>query len=46
MILMLVQKAGDLPAKRRKRAPIPAPAFEPLLREPWEDRLDAALQGI
>jgi len=33
----------DAPAKRRKRAPIPAPAFEPLTREPWEERLDAAL---
>ena len=33
----------DAPDKRRKRAPIPAPAFEPLRREPWEDRLDAVL---
>jgi hypothetical protein len=35
----------DAPAKRRKRAPIPAPLFEPLRREPWEDRLDIALAG-
>lgn len=35
----------DLPAKRRKRAPIPAPVFAPLAREPWEERLDAALRG-
>ncbi|HET6405682.1 MAG TPA: hypothetical protein VFH78_13655, partial [Candidatus Thermoplasmatota archaeon] len=33
----------DLPAKRRKRAPIPAPVFAPIQREPWEDRLDQAL---
>ncbi|HUR69496.1 MAG TPA: hypothetical protein VM370_09645 [Candidatus Thermoplasmatota archaeon] len=36
---------ADAPAKRRKRAPVPAPSFEPLAREPWEDRLDAALAG-
>lgn len=35
----------DAPAKRRKRAPIPAPAFEPLAREAWETRLDAALSA-
>lgn len=33
----------DVRAKRRKRAPIPAPVFAPLAREPWEERLDAAL---
>lgn len=33
----------DVRAKRRKRAPVPAPVFAPLAREPWEERLDAAL---
>lgn len=33
----------DRPHKARKRAPIPVPAFEPLRREPWEERLDALL---
>lgn len=35
----------DAPAKRRKRAPIPAPTFAPLARDAWEERLDAALRG-
>ena len=33
----------DRPVKARKRAPLPVPQFEPLGREPWEDRLDATL---
>jgi hypothetical protein len=33
----------DRPVRARKRAPIPIPQFEPLRREPWEDRLDKAL---
>lgn len=34
---------ADAPAKRRKRATIPAPSFEPLRKEPWEARLDKLL---
>jgi hypothetical protein len=29
--------------KAKKRAPLPVPQFEPIQREPWEDRLDAVL---
>jgi hypothetical protein len=36
---------ADAPAKRRKRARIPAPVFEPLRREAWEERLDKAISG-
>jgi hypothetical protein len=44
----LEKRVDELLAKgppRRKRAPVPVPQFEPLRREPWEDRLDAALRG-
>ncbi|MFA5860658.1 MAG: hypothetical protein WDA16_03090 [Candidatus Thermoplasmatota archaeon] len=37
------------PARRhkpKKRAPLPVPQFEPLPREPWEERLDKALGRI
>lgn len=31
-------------SRRRRRAPLPVPRFEPLRREPWEDRLDRVLR--
>jgi len=40
----LLREREGAPRPRRRR-PLDVPRFDPLRREPWEDRLDAALSG-